>query len=161
MERIDRIVTHPVFLECVEKNRLAETDRKYCRHDMSHFIDVARIARILCLEEKLDIDAELVYAAALLHDIGRYRQYEDGTPHEEASAEIAAGILEDCGFGRGDAELVTEAILSHRDRGIPEDKGLKGLLYRADKASRLCFMCSARGDCRWPDEKKNQQTLFV
>ena len=40
----------------------------------------------------------MIYAAALLHDMGRVRQYRDGTEHHEESARIAARILPECGF---------------------------------------------------------------
>ena len=89
MERIDRILAHPLFVSHLEKNRQAEEGRKFCRHDLQHLLDVARIGQICSLEEGQGLDRELVYAAALLHDIGRHLQYEEGIPHEKASAGIA------------------------------------------------------------------------
>ena len=68
MERIDRILAHPLFVSHLEKNRQAEEGRKFCRHDLQHFLDVARIGQICSLEEGQGLDRELVYAAALLHD---------------------------------------------------------------------------------------------
>ena len=38
---------------------------------MRHFLDVARLAWIAGLEQGLGLDKEIVYAAALLHDIGK------------------------------------------------------------------------------------------
>ena len=64
---------------------------------MVHFLDVARIGTIIALEEGLELDREWIYAAALLHDCGKHEQYENGTPHEQASARIAPEILKDCG----------------------------------------------------------------
>ncbi len=43
-------------------------------------------------QEKQDI-----FMLGLLHDIGRFRQYEEWIPHEQASAELAEQILKDCG----------------------------------------------------------------
>ena len=74
------ILHNPRYRECVEKNRKYEEERIFCRHDMSHFLDVARLSWIENLEKGLGIEKELIYAAALLHDCGRFRQYEDGTP---------------------------------------------------------------------------------
>ena len=99
MDRVDRIIKHNIFTENLHKNMDAEKDRQFCRHDMAHFLDVARIGKIINLEERLGVADEMIYAAGLLHDIGRHLQYSRGVPHEQASAEIAPGILRDCGFG--------------------------------------------------------------
>lgn len=155
MERIDKILKHNLFLECLRRNEEAERNRVFCRHDMGHFLDVARIAMILNLEKALHIDKELIYGAALLHDIGRYQQYEQGIPHEEASAELAPLILSDCGFDKEEAEVILKAIRDHRTKEIAEEASLSGILYLADKASRACFACKASGDCNWKQDKKN------
>ncbi len=85
---------------------------------MAHFLDVARLAYIFNLEEHLGIDRERIYAAALLHDIGRHVQYLDGTPHQEAGLPIAGEILRDCGFSEGEEEEILEAIARHRDGSV-------------------------------------------
>ena len=48
---------------------------------------------IFALERGLNCSRELIYCTALLHDIGRIRQYMDGTPHDEAGVQIAEQIL--------------------------------------------------------------------
>lgn len=158
--RIDSILRHPLYQKCINANEEAEADRCFCRHNMGHFLDVARIARIMNLEEGIAADTELIYAAALLHDIGRYLQYRDGTPHEKAGAAIAPAILEDCGFTEAEREEILGAIFSHRDASVAEEKSLRGLLYRADKASRPCFACKAEPDCDWKAEKKNLRLKY-
>ena len=90
MDRIDKILKHDLFIENLKKNQAAEADRRFCRHDMAHFLDVARIGTIINLEENLGISKEVIYGAALLHDIGKHRQYGEGIPHEQASAQISA-----------------------------------------------------------------------
>lgn len=155
MERIDKILNHDLFLYHLRKNREAEADRKFCRHDMAHFLDVARIGEIINLESGLGMPRECIYAAALLHDMGKHIQYETGTPHELASAEIAPQILEDCGFDDLETGVIISAIKSHRDAGIAQEASLRGILYRADKASRACFSCEVRGECSWKDGRKN------
>ena len=160
MERVNRIIRHPAYQECLAKNREAERGRKFCCHDMAHLLDVGRIAWIHNLEEGTGVPKELVYGAALLHDCGRFRQYEDQTPHEQAGARIAAPILRDCGFGPEEVEMILEAIRNHRCREHREDRDLSGLLYRADKESRSCFACPALAQCRWEEEKKNKELLL-
>ena len=159
MERVNRILECPAYREHLEKNNIAEENRRFCRHNMGHFLDVARIAWIETLEEGLSIEKELIYAAALLHDIGRHVQYEDGTPHEEASFRIAPDILKECGFDREESEEILYAALSHRDSRIKQEKSLRGLIYRADKQSRACFACEAERECNWKNDKKNKKLV--
>lgn len=155
MKRIDKILNHDLFNECLKKTYAFEEERIFCRHNMEHFLAVARIAQILNLKQKLHMKKAYVYAAALLHDIGRYRQYEDGTPHEKASGVLAAQILKDCGFAEDEIRLITEAILSHRNADVEKEKSLRGILYRADKLSRSCYFCPVESKCNWKNEKKN------
>ena len=67
--RIDKILQNDWFQEYLGKNMAAEAERCFCRHDMVHFLDVARIGMILNLKEGQGIDEEVIYAAGLLHDI--------------------------------------------------------------------------------------------
>lgn len=160
MDRINKILNHPLFIENLEKNRTAEADRRFCRHDMAHFLDVARIGRIINLEEDFNISLEMIYGAALLHDLGKHRQYQAGIPHEQASALLAPEILRDCGFDENETSVIVEAILAHRNSDVIAERNLKGLLYRADKASRPCFACRAEQDCDWKSGRKNREILY-
>lgn len=160
MERVNRILEHPTFQFHLNENNRAEADRCFCHHNMGHFLDVARIGWMLALEEGILLEKEVVYAAALLHDMGKHIQYEKGTPHEKTSAEIAPGILRDCGFTEEEQRGIVDAILSHRNSNVIPQKNLCGVLYRADKASRACFACKAESDCNWKDGKKNLQLKY-
>lgn len=157
MDRVDKILNHDLFIGHMELNEAAEADRRFCRHNIGHFLDVARIAMIFNLQEGLGIEKEIIYAAALLHDIGRHMQYKDGTPHEEASALIAPDILRACGFDEKETDVIISAIKTHRTKEIADEASLNGILYRADKASRACFACKAEPDCNWKQDKKNLQ----
>lgn len=160
MNRIEKILEHPLFLDCLEKNHTAEADRRFCRHNMEHFLDVARIGWILILEEQLAIEKVQIYAAGLLHDIGRFKQYEDGTPHEAAGAELAAVILKDCDFSEEEQKEILTAISGHRKKDKNDLKTLSDVLYRADKLSRPCFHCEAENECNWNQEKRNQTVKY-
>lgn len=154
MERVNKILNHDLFSKHMYLNELAEADRCFCLHNMNHLLDVARIAMILNYREKLGIQPDIIYAAALLHDIGRHVQYENGISHELASAEIAPEILKDCGYDEKETHVIINAILHHRI-AEEEKSGLSCILYQADKASRLCFACKAEKECNWSKEKKN------
>ena len=160
MERVNRILTSSLYQEYLRKNNLAEASRRFCHHNMGHFLDVARIASILNEKEDYGQEQEIIYAAALLHDIGRWRQYEDGTPHEKASADLAPVVLEESGFNDVDRDRILTAIINHRDAAVKGEKSLSGLLYRADKSSRPCFACEMEKDCDWKKEKKNLKLLI-
>ena len=108
---------------------------------------------IYSLEDKLDLSREIIYATALLHDIGRAQQYLLGIPHDIAGAEIAGKILTDLHFTEQEKKEILSAISQHRNDC--SDQKLSNLLYKADKKSRNCFSCSAASECYWPSEKKN------
>jgi len=93
MEQIQKILNHPLYQEQFKLLQDAEKDREFCRHTMEHFVDVARLMYIYTLEEKTNVSKELIYAAALLHDIGRYEQISLGTPHHISGARIADEII--------------------------------------------------------------------
>lgn len=153
MERVNRILRHPAFRRALGEIDRLEAERIFCRHGLEHLLSVARLALIFSREEGMDVSRELLYAAALLHDIGRGTEYTRGIPHEEAASELALPILADCGFTRPEAVEVVEAIAAHRSG---EDASPLGrLLRQADKRSRPCFACPAAGRCNWPEEKKN------
>lgn len=158
MNRINQILFHSQYQDALRQITAWEREREFCRHTIEHFLDVARLAYIRSLEKGLDVKKDVIYAAALLHDIGRYQQYEDGTPHEVASARLAEGILRDCAYSEKERTQIGQAILAHRgSRGGENADVLGKLLYWADKASRNCFACAAREACHWPDEKMNME----
>ncbi len=162
VDRVDRIWRHETFRRHLAAIRERETDRKFGKHDLAHFLDVARIGEIMNLESGLGLDRELIYAAALLHDIGRDVEYDNGTEHDLAGAQIAPEILRDCGFDPRETEQIADAIRSHGDETVAGENSLRGVLYRADKASRACFACDAdvRRECRWSEEKKNLKIRY-
>ena len=152
-ERIRRLQAHPLFCSHLQTLQELEWERVFCRHDLPHFLDVARLMYIYALQGQSELGQDLIYAAALLHDLGRVEQLQDGTPHHMASAQLAAVILPDCGFTPEETHAVQSAIAQHRK--TRQSDLLAAYLYRADKASRNCFACAARQACNWPPEKMN------
>lgn len=154
MERIDRILNHSRFRTELNALESLEADRIFCGHDLTHLLDVARLMWIFQLEEGDTFPKEVIYAAALLHDIGRAEQYRSGTHHAKAGVEIGAEILHDTGFTAEEADVILDAIRGHSGSGS-DTTSLGNLLYRADKKSRPCYACPAADECNWPREKKN------
>ncbi len=155
MQRCDRIYNHPLYRRRMEIIADNERGRKFCLHNAEHAFDVARIGYIMILERGLDISKELFYAAALLHDAGRY----SGRPHNESGAELAEQVMPDCGFDSTETGLVCAAIRAHRDRDGAENV-FSRVLYEADKLSRQCFRCGAAAECYWDAEKRNRSITF-
>lgn len=160
MERINAIIMHPLYRRCYVRLEELEKNRRFCRHQMTHLMDVARIAYIMNMEQKLGLEKEVIYAAALLHDIGKYAQYENGTPHEQAGEKIASEILgslpEENAFSTEEKQMILRAVRGHR-RLREDAEPLERLLYTSDKASRMCFACPAEGECDWSAEQKNME----
>lgn len=173
MDRIDRIAKHRLYQEAMRAINSVEKDRIYCKHGFCHQMDVARIGYILYLEEPTPTEGsgvkikELIYAAALLHDIGRAFEYRDGIAHEIAAAEQASFILPDCGFNEEEVRWITGAIAEHRKKTTGESVAgsspaalLKTILMRADNLSRPCFSCEAEQSCKWSTERKNSRIMY-
>ena len=154
MLRVNKLYNLPEYKEAQHIIDEHERERVFCRHDHQHSLDVGRLMYIFCKEAGVEMDVELMYAAALMHDIGRALQYIDAVPHHAAGAEMAAQWLPKCGFTPEETEAVVEAVQDHRQI-YQEGPTLKTLLYAADKASRPCYACGARMLCNWPDERKN------
>ena len=98
MKRVNCILSDVDFLDYIAKIKKLEENRIFCHHDMNHLLDVCRISWILNLEEKLQLDKSKVYAAALLHDIGRWIEYETGKDHAIASGNWPKIFYKDAGF---------------------------------------------------------------
>ena len=165
MEKIEKIINHKDFKVYLEKNETYEAVRIFCKHDRKHFLDVCRISYLLYLEDKelqnklpyqREEIKEILYSAGFLHDIGRWKEYEEGIPHEIASAELAKPILEDSGFCEKEIDIILGLILSHRKKEISQLHDLSKIFCQADKMSRECFWCSVNKECNWKNEKKNR-----
>ena len=160
VDRIQRIQKNPVFQDLYIKLQDAEAERIFCKHTMEHFLDVARLMYIFCLEDGENIRKDVIYATALLHDLGRYDQIAYGIPHNVAGVEIAGNVLKECGFTDDEIQSIQKAIASHREPNDSTHDPLTRYLYRADKMSRNCFSCVVRTECNWSDEKKNEWIVY-
>lgn len=170
MKRVNLIYEHPIFQEKFQALQKAETDRPFCNHTLEHLMDVARLMYIYSLEHGISISKEIIYATALMHDIGRIDQIEKGIPHEKAGAALCDAILPECGFVKNEIQMIQAAILRHRTdiyrtdisenlcdgkKSVSENELLSDMLYWADKKSRNCFACRMREACNWDEEKMN------
>lgn len=169
MKRIELLLNDSLYNEYMTYNEEEELEPKFCRHDIAHHIDVARIAYILVLEHN-DLNffikesrlsgklaaKEVIYAAGLLHDIGKWKEYQVGVDHASFGARLAREILARVFFNQNEIDLIARAIYEHRNLSM--DMSFLGeRIYRADNLARVCFNCSHREQC----PKVNNQEISV
>ena len=162
MDRVNRIISNSDFLLYLQKNADEEEGRPFCNHHFEHLLAVARLTYILLLEEGCPfISREIAYAAGLLHDLGRWKEYQSETDHAQYSAELAEPILTEAGFSEEENQFIRKAIARHRSK---TDLGrhrspLSISLRRADSLSRLCFLCDSRSSCNKLEEQPHREKL--
>ena len=160
MPRLNAVIQHELYKKYYKSIQECEADRVFCCHQMNHLLDVARIAYIKNLEDKLGFDKELIYVAAVLHDIGKSFQYRQQIPHDIAGAKLARRILEslpeEFRFTEEESELICMAIKGHRRRH-EHMQPIEELFYESDKRSRMCLFCPAEKQCNWSQEEKNME----
>ena len=162
MEKINRIIANPDYQLYLQKNENEENYRPFCTHHFGHLLSVARLTYILLLEDGCPfISREIAYAAGLLHDIGRWYEYESETDHAQFSAELAEAILTKAGYSEAENLFIRKAISQHRlkDEYDQHRSSLSKALSRADSLSRLCFQCDARDKCNKLDRQPNREKL--
>ena len=159
MEYVRRLMQETDYLKQIEQLEELETERRFCRHGLEHVLDVARIAWIQVLEEKLSYEKEEVYLTALLHDIGRILEYREGIPHHEAGQKMAEDILGQIGYPKEKSTIILTAIGEHRKKNKLNDDFIN-IIKKADSISRNCFFCKASGECKWKEERKNKTILY-
>ncbi len=150
------------FRHFINKTAELENEREYCCHDLNHLIDTARLAYIFYLESRsvAKISKDVIYAAGLLHDVGRYRQYQDGSDHALVSSKFAEKILEDAGYSIEERAMICKAIKEHRVKDSSLCTNLLSIiLWKGDKNSRLCFCCKAKNKCHKDNNMPNAHTL--
>lgn len=146
MELAEKILRHPKYIEYLALNKGEETHRKFCRHNLQHALDVARVAYIISLEKGYGLDKEIIYVTALLHDIAKWKQYRTKVDHASEGAALALEILEDIGIDGSHVPTILDAIRSHRTKG-PRESLLSEVLYDSDKSCRLCINCKGIAGC--------------
>jgi hypothetical protein len=89
----------------------------------SHFWAVALAER-----DRVRFDAELLYVAALLHDIGLVARFDTGKCFEEDGADVAGRLARDAGWPPERCDAVVEAIRLHVAVEIALDDGPEAYL---------------------------------
>ena len=78
-------------------------------HAMRTFLLGSLIGRA----QRKTVDAELLYLACIMHDLGLCQQFEGDLPFEIQGAQAAKRMLEDSGYDSARAEVVWDGIAMH------------------------------------------------
>ena len=110
-------------------------------HDFNHVMRVYNLClRLANYEPSVDLD--VLRTAALLHDIARTKEDEDGgalgVDHAILGAEMSDKILRELGYPGGKIEHIKNCIASHRFRGGNPPRTIEAkILSDADKLDVL------------------------
>lgn len=96
-----------------------------------HCLRVYALARELGRIENLSFDAELLYIAALLHDVGLYKAYarRKEPDHARRSVAVAGQLLHDADFPAQDTQIILDAI-EHHPPGAPTGFSVEAALLK-------------------------------
>jgi len=87
----------------------------------NHSVRVYAFGALKGMRQKLKFDSELLYIAALFHDLGLVDHYHTQTKRFEVDgADAAREFLKGHGISQPKADLVWEAIALHTTPGIPQ-----------------------------------------
>jgi len=102
----------------------AETELKHPAWGLSHSVRDYELARSLAATDHVQLDDDILYAAAYLHDVAAFAPYKkQGVDHQDQGARIVGPLLTGTGFPVTKLEAVAGAIRTHmfeRDPVGPE-----------------------------------------
>ncbi len=99
----------------------------------------------LAEQEGLELDLDVLFAAAFLHDMGAFQPYAArGSDHSQVSADSMAEVLEPAGFPMEKLPLVQGAALGHMYYSAVPDEPHAQVLHDADTLNFLGAVGIAR-----------------
>lgn len=175
LDRINAIINNSEYQDWIIANNQAEYGSEYCRHGLEHAFDVARIAYELWLDHQGNpLARDIVYATALLHDIGYWSKFEalqddseenccehtaDLNDNQETPFQTAAVLAEDILFDAGyHPAMIAEIQKAILNMETDSKEGLSVILRRANELSRPCFICPMKNKCQ--KEPKNLRLVY-
>lgn len=106
----------------------------------AHAYDHVKRVHSIAMEigRELHADLRVLGAAALLHDVGRFREEETGISHSRLSGDMGEGILRELEYTEAEIQGVREAIRTHRFSENLTPTSLEGeILSDADKLDAM------------------------
>ena len=167
MKYTQRLIQHSEYIKIQQDIAAWEKDRIYCHHELSHALDVCRMAWIMYLEIYVGLgedDTEVrpktenrkcfgeladikdrIYVIGLLHDVGRVRQYESGEHHAAAGRAIAEQILAEISYPEEWIENDLRIIAKHTGRAYNSELETAGAKKDRSLTAQMEY-CICRAD---------------
>ena len=108
----------------------AEARRRLTPALLNHSYRTFAFGSALGALENLDVDGEVLFAAALLHDVGLVRPV-DGVDFTRASEQIARDVAENAGLSTAATNTMRTAITLHYSPGVTRAQGPVAYLLSA------------------------------
>ena len=115
---VDQLLPPRTILTSVAKGHATERRTPAL---LNHSERTYRFGAALAAVEGIDVDRELLYAAALLHDIG-LGHADPGVEFTVTSAAVAAQVADDVGLSDAATETIRSAITLHHTPGVSLDQ---------------------------------------
>jgi uncharacterized protein len=129
-------------------------------HGMDHIGRVTRLCEVIGMREHANMD--ILIPAALLHDIARPIEKEQGIPHETGGAKIAEEYLRSIRYDETCISGITHAIRTHRYRSTTKPLTLEArILSDADKLDAMGAVGIARTFMRAAEHGGNMDDAIV
>jgi uncharacterized protein len=126
---------------------IVEKELSSSHHDIEHIERVYNLCLHLAKHES-NVDLEILKTAALLHDIARFKEFQDKTgkiEHAAFGAEMAEETLKTLGYSRDVIDKIKHCIIVHRYRRNRKPKTVEAkILFDADKLDALGAVGVAR-----------------
>ena len=159
MERYQKIVRNKRFQREYQRLEEKEQDRRFCRHNMEHFLAAARISLYQSFWKTAGDIQRCYLWYRFLHDLGRMAEYETGNLMRSWRGSCR-GILRSADMSRWRLNRLQTSIRGHRRKGQKDPDSFADVFYQADKLSRDCIHCRVREECYWPEDRKNDRYRF-
>ncbi|HEX5334138.1 MAG TPA: HD domain-containing protein [Cellulomonas sp.] len=129
MNTIPALPTTPLAVRTVEYVRACETE-SVANHSIRSYLFAELLAVHEGLRPSVDFDADLLFFACVLHDLGTSPAASGNQRFEVDGADLGAAFLTDNGVDTRRVDLVWEAIALHSSSGIAERRGTLAYLTR-------------------------------
>lgn len=111
----------------------AKSNLQHSAWGLAHCERDFQLAQSLAAEEKLTVDTDVLFASALLHDMGVFAPYPvEGVDHTERAAQVAGDVLKSAGFPMEKLPSVQGAMRSHMFYSQVESSNEARVLHDAD-----------------------------
>lgn len=137
-----------------ELKNIVQQELACSAHNLDHVLRVYNLCVYLSKYEK-NADIDILYPAALLHDIARVKESTDKTgsiDHAVLGSEISEDILIKMDYSQESIDKIKHCIITHRFRSGNEPQTIEAkILFDADKLDSIgaigiarCFMLSGQ-----------------